>query len=101
MLVNENRAYELQPYAQLETNDPLLRAFLFERQGKRWVVYWHTESEGKLAVDIPDMQVLPELYEQPIALPEPGIIPADDRKYLVTELSAEEVKAAFAKAKML
>ena len=101
LLINEELEYELQPYAQLETNEPLLRAFIFERRNKRWVVYWHTEGQGRVAVDIPHMQVLRELYEDPVNLTDSNIIPADDRKYLVTDLSAEEIKTAFGKAKML
>jgi hypothetical protein len=59
------------------------------------------EGAGKLAVDIPDLQILEELYQQPVSLEAPGMIPVDSRKYLVTDLSEEEVRAAFAKAKML
>ena len=100
LLLDENKTYELQPYAQLETEEPL-RAFLFERMGKRWVVYWHAEGEGRLAVDIPDMLLMNELYEAPVPLDEPGTVPVGDRRYLVTDLSEEEVRAAFAKAKLM
>ena len=78
-----------------------LRAFLFERKGKRWVVCWHTEGEGTLSVDIPDLQVRDQLYEAPIALSADGTFPLSGRRYLTTDLSAEEVRTAFAQAKIL
>ena len=47
LLINEDRDYELVPYAQITTADETLRAFAFERNSRSYIVYWHTQGEGR------------------------------------------------------
>ena len=76
---------------------------MFERRGARWVVYWHTFGEGALTlnVDDPALEVRRELYEEPAAI-ERGAgfvrLPAGDRRYIRSSLTADQLKAAFDRA---
>ena len=88
LYVNEKGGYELHEIEMLPESKgaPHLRGFVFERGGKRVVSYWHTCGEGVFNV--------PELSEG-----KPCRLDAAGMKYLETDLSIEDVKAAFAKAK--
>jgi hypothetical protein len=59
---------------------------VFERNGKRIVAYWHTCGEGSFSVPL-------SRGDRPCSLSAAGI------KYLETDFSVIEVKAAFSKAK--
>ena len=88
LYLNEKGEYELHEIAMLPTpkDAPHLRGFVFERGGKRIAAYWHTCGEGTF--------IVPELSgERSCKLDAAGI------KYLETDISVEEVKAAFANAK--
>src|SRR5690606_23596132 len=43
LLINEKNEFELRPYEQIENvaNSRDVRAFIFERNGNHYVVYWH------------------------------------------------------------
>ena len=88
LYVNEKGGYELHEIEMLPESKgaPHLRGFVFERGGKRVVSYWHTCGEGVFGV--------PELSGG-----KPCRLDAAGMKYLETDLSIEDVKAAFAKAK--
>ena len=94
LLINEKKEYELVPYAQMETPDEKLRAFLFERQDKRYVVYWHTCGAGKLSLDTP-VEVREELYLPGETL---QVLPVNCRRYICTDLSAEEIRTMILQA---
>ncbi len=60
LLVNEKGERELLPYDQIENcagGSDELRAFIFERGGDPWVVFWHTYAEGVLHLDLPSDKV--------------------------------------------
>jgi hypothetical protein len=60
LLVNENGQRELLPYDQIEDcagGDDRLRAFVFERGGDPWVVFWHTYGQGLARLDLPHDRV--------------------------------------------
>ena len=98
LLINEDREYEVLPYNQIPTSDPRLRAYLFERKGKRVVVYWHTEGDGTVNLKIPDATVYEELYETPLAQTGGQNLPVGQRRYLVSDLHADVILSAFLKA---
>ena len=62
---------------------PGLRAFIFERGGKRVVAYWHTFGSGRFV----------------LADPVSTVIEAAGLKYFETDLSAEAAAKAFAESK--
>ena len=70
------------PVESGEALAPGLRAFMFERGGKRVVAYWHTFGCAKYA----------------LADDAGTVIEAEGLKYFETSLPADAVRAAFAKA---
>ena len=86
LYLNDKGEYELVEWTQIpiggETLAPGLRAFLFERGGKRVVAYWHTFGCAKYA----------------LADDAGTVIEAEGLKYFETSLPADAVRAAFAKA---
>ena len=55
LLINETGGFELCPYEQIKgaaNGNPALRAFIFERSGKIYVVYWHTYGEQQVKLNI-------------------------------------------------
>ena len=83
---NESGEYELHEWRQIpiggKTMEPGLRAFVFERGGKRVVAYWHTFGSGRF--------VLKDAARTTIE--------AADLKYFETDMSEEEATRAFAES---
>ena len=94
LLINEKKEYELVPYAQMETPDETLRAFLFERGKQRYVVYWHTCGAGRLTLET-EVEVRQELYLPGETLQE---LPVDRRRYICTDLPEDKVRAMLLRA---
>lgn len=61
----------------------LLRGFVFERDGKRVVAYWHTRGEGEFTLDWAG----------------PKTLKADKMRYLETPMTKAEIAKAFSTAK--
>ena len=78
LLENENKEFELIPYDQI--NDVAngsrdVRAFIFERNGEWYVVYWHISGSRKLELPLKRSDV--KLYEtlgKEVRITDPGII---------------------------
>lgn len=86
LYLNADGGYELLEWRQIKVAGSLssdVRAFMFERNGKRVVAYWHMKSAGTL--HLPDG--LPTLE-------------AKGLKYWETDLPKEKVEAAFDAAKI-
>lgn len=90
LYVNARGGYELHEIDMLPTPAAAkeLRGFVFEREGKRVVAYWHTSGTGRAACALG-----------------PGgaetVLSAADLRYLATDLSRDAVRTAFAGAKFL
>ena len=87
LYLNDKGEYELYEIEMLPTPAAMkeLRGFVFERNGKRTVAYWHTCGAGQVK----------------LALGANGaatVVPADKLRYLETDLSRSAVIAAFAAA---
>lgn len=103
LLINENKDYELVPYDQITgtaggSEDVL--AFIFERNGERYVVYWHTSGSGslELPLDAKDVTLQKKLGGEPIPFSagEGTItIPVGGRCYLRSSLAKEKLIEAF------
>ena len=98
LLINENGDFELVPYNQLMNvagEDPDIRAFLFTRKEKVWVVYWHCRGEATMTLPIKPgkLQLFEDLgTEIPVEATQDGtVIPVGDVRYLAFDLSREEV----------
>jgi hypothetical protein len=109
LLKNETGKFELIPYRQLRTganHSADIRAFLFERNKKTWVVYWHVRGEGhlKIPVDAGKLQLIEKPGEEPIVLQNTknhSVIPVDSRRYLIFDLSSKQVEQLLSKAELL
>jgi len=108
LLTDESGNFELQPYEQLVNiagSSTEIRAFIFNRKGKIWVVYWHTNGEGHLVFKANPEQV--QLFREP-GQPLPVeheknriTVPAGDRLYLEFGLPKSEVIQTLKEAKLL
>ena len=106
LLLTGSGEYELVPYTQIKTCSDELRAFFFQRNGKNYVTCWNTVGSGKFKLPLSAQKVT---YEKD---PDGEIIPFDacgdniiisiaGKSYLSTELSKEELLAAFEKAEIV
>jgi hypothetical protein len=107
LLINEEGDFELVPYKQITNiaggnND--IRAFVFSRKNKPWVVYWHVSGEGNMKLDTkPDnIELFKEIGESIPVVDSQNktIIPVGDRRYIQFNLSQEEVIDLFSKAEI-
>lgn len=110
LLLNEHNEFELQPYQQIEEvakGNRDVRAFVFERKGDAYVVYWHTSGSGqmKLALNATHIQLLEELSEAAtIVSAEKGsvVIPVSNRRYLkAPNMTRTQLTKAFEEAEMI
>jgi len=92
LLIDESGRFELQPYARIQDaarSSRDIRAFLFDRSGKTYVVFWHPSGEAELEIDVDATKVhlFRELgTELPVRKTERGVsIPYGDRQYLMIE----------------
>ena len=85
LFLDENKKYELHEISMLPTpaNAPHARGFVFERRGKRVVACWHTSGSATFDISLDKAQTM-----QLAGL-----------RYIVTSLSTDAVKAAWAAAK--
>ena len=106
LLIDENGNFELQPYKQIKEvagGNRNIRAFIFERKNKTWVVYWHTSdsAEIELPVNVENIKLYKELGKD---VPVQGsgdkvILPVNDRHYIEFDLPEQEVVTLFEEAK--
>lgn len=84
LYLNGKGEYELVEMEMLPTpaKAPSARAFIFARDGKRVIAYWHTSGAARLAVD----------------LGKPVEVALDRLRYLETPLSFADARAAWAAA---
>ena len=101
-------SYKIVRYGQIPVGDgkTAVRAFLFEADGYRWVVYWKGDGNAKMSLpaSAADVALFDEFAGNPVAVGKgaAGVtIPAASRVYLRTTLSADAVRSAFAAAKLL
>lgn len=106
LLKNEVNEYELIPYNKVENiaNDsPHVQAFMFSRNNKIWVVYWHTRDEAQLEIAVSHKKAA--LFEAP-GKPIPFVkqskasctIPVGKRRYLVLDMSQKEALSLLAES---
>jgi hypothetical protein len=109
LLVDATGHFELVPYSQIEKvagADQPARAFVFERSGKAWVVFWHTSGSATLHLEVQPRRVrlMKELGKEiPVKQSKNGIqLPLNDRHYIeLADLSVKEVITAFQNSRIL
>ncbi len=106
LLINEKGEYELIVYKQIDipAENKSIRAFIFNRNNKTWVVYWHTSGEGNLELDInaKDMTLHKELgAEIPVQQNNNKVtLPVGNRRYIEFNLSEKAVLNLFLNASL-
>ena len=105
LLINEEGNFELVPYEQIPNianGSKDVRAFIFERNNKTWVVYWHISGEGELELPVSSdkISLFEELgKEMPLQENTENItVPVGNRRYIQFNLSNKEVIDLFSKA---
>ena len=99
LLINETGEYELVRCTHIKTaagGNPLLRFFLFERNGELWGSYWHCTGGCSLRLPLhaSDLSVMNEIGSEPLPVEEvcgEAVIPADRRRYFRTRLTRKEM----------
>ena len=110
LLLNEQNQYELVPYEQIADiagGSKEIRAFLFQRKGDYYVVYWHISGEKKLKLPFDGKSV--RLYEflgkeeKPISKDDKQtIVPVDKRRYIkIKGFTKEEIIDRLKKATVI
>lgn len=110
LLLDENQQFELVPYEQIVDvagGNQEIRAFIFQRKGDHYVVYWHISGDKKL--NLPVTASLITLYKtlgEEISLDSSEgnniIVPANNRHYIkINKLSKKEILDVFQKAKII
>ena len=96
------------PYKQIldvARGNSTLRAFIFERSGKNYVVYWHTSGEQQVKLNInPEKAHLARELGKEIAVKKDNngiIIPVGERRFLQVDMPQENIIAAFREATLL
>ncbi|MBQ3222242.1 MAG: hypothetical protein IJB41_01370 [Clostridia bacterium] len=104
LLINEEKEYELLPYAQAQTCEHV-RAFVFERGGNACAVYWHESGEGMLRIELEgNVWLKDELYGEELPVQADGgaiLLPISSRRYLICSCSKEQLADALAKAELI
>ncbi len=104
LLINETGKFELLPYRQLTKENSKVRAFIFNRNNKTWVVYWHISGSGNIELSVNENKV--KLYKElgkeiEIKTTSNGIIlPVGNRQFLQFDLTEAEVVDLFSTIKL-
>ncbi len=108
LLLDEEGELELQPCEQILTipgEHAVIRAFVFNRHNKVWVVYWHTCGDGEMELPVTSSKV--QLFEEPgLEIPlqagaESITVPVGKRRYIQFDLSKEEVIDLFSRVRLV
>ncbi len=83
-------------------NDPEIRAFLFRKDGRVWVEYWHTCGEAVLELPVPAGRVKGmDASGLKMRMKRTGngniLVPAGDIRYLSFDMDVQEVERVFEK----
>lgn len=107
LLIDEKGEFELQHYDQIPAvaGGSSIRAFVFDRLGKTYVVFWHTSGAAKIALNMNSDKI--NLYKElgkknPVKKIKGELILAvGDRQYLEVDAPRDQVIAAFTNARIL
>lgn len=107
LLINEKGNLELVPYksiANVANGNKDVRAFIFIRNNKTWVTYWHCRGEAELVLPVSSNKMqLFEVLAKEAPVQNKGtnvVVPVGKRRYLAFELSPEEVTEIFEQAEI-
>ncbi len=105
LLIDENDRFELQPYRQIDGTPENVRAFVFNRKGTTWAVYWNPRGAGTVKLPVAAGKI--RLYEKPgEEMTVDGdedhvLLPNDRRRYVSIDLPESAVIRLFQGAEIL
>lgn len=108
LLIDENGKLELTAWEHLKDafgGDETVTAFYFQRGGKGCVALWNNTGAGKIALALGDKNpvYVENLGSEPVPVEWNEnllILPVAQKRYLITDLTKEELAAAFAHGKL-
>ncbi|WP_234347454.1 hypothetical protein [Parabacteroides bouchesdurhonensis] len=100
ILKNKKGGYELYPCEQITTDaEGPVRAFVFERDGKTCIVYWHMSGSGEIQLDADKRLIrLTDAFGKRVSVRQKDgklILPAAGRLFLDIDLPRAEATALF------
>lgn len=100
LLKNNRGAYELYPYEMIDLADNReIRAFIFERNKKTMIVYWHARGSAEIGLAIPPDKIrLHNSLDEIIPARTRGaqvILPAGKRRFIELDMPVNQARAAF------
>ena len=100
LLKNNRGAYELYPYEMIDLADNNeIRAFIFERNNKTMIVYWHARGSAEIGLAIPPDKIrLHNSLDEIIPARTWGtevILPAGKRRFIELDMPLNQARAAF------
>ena len=106
LLINESGELELTPWEEVRSaqdENSTVSLFVFERAGKSCVACWHNKGSGVLKVPniVGAVSYVDCLGGEEISLARDTdglLLPVDGKRYLMTEMPIEELKAALAQS---
>lgn len=108
LLADGRGGYDLVAYDRIQVGDGTgpVRAFLFEKSGARWVVFWHASGESRLKLTIrpEDISLFDEFAGRPVefAVTDGGVVlPVGNRRYIKTRLDMVAIRRVFSNAATL
>ncbi len=105
LLINEAGSYELVPYRQIRCKCEQIRAFVFSRENRNYVVFWHKTGKGLLRLPFTGEYTLEtELGKADIQAIGKGnevTVPVAGRQYFSTAEPMEMLTEAFENAEIL
>lgn len=108
ILLENKQGYELLPYEKIENfanNNQEVSAFLFNKNNKTWIVYWHKKGSAKLKMPIAHNLI--KVYDSNEIVKYNSnktdnlqILPVDRRRFIEFDLSKDEVLKLLAQSKI-
>ena len=108
LLINERGSLELTPWEEVRDalgGNGAVTVFVFERAGKSCAVCWHNNGNGMLRVPhiAGNVSYAEQLGGNEISFTRDGdclMLPVDGKRYLITDLSIDALKSAFARSEL-
>ena len=110
LLLNEQNQFELVPYEQITNiagGSKEVRAFIFQRKGEYYVVYWHISGNKRMQLPLQssDISLYKTLGKKESFTTDPEgniILPVDDKRYIHwNKLTRDEILITMNQAKIM
>jgi hypothetical protein len=106
LLKNRQGDYELHSYECIDVKETQnISAFIFERNNKTMIVYWHTRGSGEIILPIQKNKIcLYDPLDTPVPIQNQGdylLLPANKRRYIELDMPKHQAMSLFKKIKYI